>query len=126
MFKIKDRSRVELLVKLENILSQKRWDLSDDLLMPLFNKFLLVYNGQEPRETSPRLQRSSSTDLDIISLQSNVEQYAVEKELLLQEMVRCVTSEEAYLALLHKLFNLERQILRELYQHDEPNYTIVV
>ena len=115
IFKIKDRSRVELLVKIEHILSQKRWDLSDDLLMPLLNKFIRVYNCQDANQTPSRLQSGMNTELEIISLQSDAEQNAIDRESLLQEMVRCVNCEEAYFSLLNKLFHLEREIVQELY-----------
>ena len=52
--------------------------------------------------------------LDIISVQSNVEQLAIDIEVLLQKMRCHVNCEETYLSLLSKLLNLERQMEDEL------------
>ena len=105
---------MELLIKIENILSHKKLDLSDDLLMTLLNKFMSLHNRRELEETSLRLQRLNNMQLDIISVQSNVEQLAIDIEVLLQKMRCHVNCEETYLSLLNKLLNLERQMEDEL------------
>ena len=87
MFEAKGTSRVELLIKIESILSYKNWDVSDDLLMALLNRFILLYKCPRLKETLSYLRCVNNANLDIISLQSNVGQLAIDRDLLLQKMV---------------------------------------
>ena len=81
--------------------------------------------GKREEETPLDLQRVNTTELDIISVQSNVEQHAIDKKLLFQRMVQCVNCEETYFSLLNKLLNLECQIERELNMNHVPTDEVV-
>ena len=124
LFEMKQRQRVELLIRIENILSHKKWDLSDNLLTSLLNRFILS-NCKNAKEPQLALQRVNNMELDIISVQSSVAQYAIDQKSLFQEMVQCVNCEETYLSFLNKLLNLECQIERELNMNHVPTDEVV-
>ena len=126
VFEIKSRHQVELLIKIEDILGQSKWDLTDDLLVSLLNKFIRLYNNQEIQEMSTYLQKVDNIELDIVRSQPNIDQKVVDREVLLQKMVCSVALEETYFGLLNELIKFEAQKNNELNKNHTCNDRLVV